>query len=211
MQLVLSSVLISVLSATPLPQDPNDEVEVISGPVSTNDGDFNFGGGFFPRVRVFLHPADTTGEGSIGGVEGFLDILKSVFGSSPTSNTNKDETAKRPCVLCNLFDETISDVQDHIDSVRDRENEIDLGEGDEGFNINNSTHTKTVLEDGTVVHINKTTISNTDDDGNSFFFHRSIIHNVGNNDGRDIIDEGLPEEEEAEELETGVDDGLFTN
>merc|ERR1711872_110870 len=149
MQLVLSSVLISVLSATPLPQDPNDEVEVISGPVSTNDGDFNFGGGFFPRVRVFLHPADTTGEGSIGG--------------------------------------------------------------DEGFNINNSTHTKTVLEDGTVVHINKTTISNTDDDGNSFFFHRSIIHNVGNNDGRDIIDEGLPEEEEAEELETGVDDGLFTN
>ena len=35
------------------------------------------------------------------------------------------------------------------------------------------------MDDGTIVHINKTTISDTDEDGNSFFFHRAVIHNIG--------------------------------
>ena len=65
-----------------------------------------------------------------------------------------------------------------------------------------------VLEDGTVIHINKTTISDTDEDGNSFFFHRSVFHNVGGGEEDTSDEEEFGNEEEVEELETGIDDGL---
>jgi len=116
---------------------------------------------------------------------------------------------KQPCFLCDLLQDTITSVQGHVDDVRDRENEIDFVEGEDGFKINNSTHTQKVLEDGTVLHINKTTISDTDEDGNSFFFHRSVIHNVGGGDQEDAPEEEFETEGEAEELETGIDDGLI--
>jgi len=60
-----------------------------------------------------------------------------------------------------------------------------------------------------VLHINKTTISDTDEDGNSFFFHRSVIHNVGGGDQDGAPEEEFETESEAEELETGIDDGLI--
>jgi len=80
-----------------------------------------------------------------------------------------------------------------------------------------------VLEDGSVVHINKTTIADTDKDGNSFFFHRAVIHNIEIPDAEfeDVKtfhdenkqeassetqdDAGVQENEE----ENGVDAGLF--
>merc|ERR1711964_97699 len=75
--------LLCLVTSSPLPQDPNDEVELISGgPVSTNDGDYDYSGfgGFVPRVRVFLIPAqDSENDSSIGDVGGFLGILKSIF------------------------------------------------------------------------------------------------------------------------------------
>merc|ERR1712088_627719 len=91
-----------------------------------------------------------------------------------------------------LLEGHLKGVREHIDDVRDRENEIggdyDLGsDSDDGFDVNNSTHTTKVLDDGSVVHINKTTISDTDKDGNSFFFHKSVIHTVS--DGQDGEDE----------------------
>ena len=36
-----------------------------------------------------------------------------------------------------------------------------------------------VLPDGTVVRINRTSFSDTSDDGSSFFFHSTAIHNIG--------------------------------
>merc|ERR1712130_561211 len=129
-------------------------------------------------------------------------------------------------------------VKEHIDDVRDRENEIGGdyyfgSDSDDGFDVNNSTHTTKVLEDGSVVHINKTTISDTDEDGNSFFFHKSVIHTVNEgeeSDGKEGEDEevltGIPEyvvdeysetpenvddgeDVEEEEKSGGVDDGLM--
>merc|ERR1712059_40374 len=96
-------------------------------------------------------------------------------------------------------------------------NEIDAGfeevEDDGKYDVNNSTHTTKTLSDGSVVHINKTTISDTDEDGNSFFFHRSVIHNVGGGDFDSYYGEQFPdqEEEEAEATvaDSGVDDGLM--
>merc|ERR1712088_271284 len=100
-----------------------------------------------------------------------------------------------------LLEGHLKGVREHIDDVRDRENEIggdyDLGsDSDDGFDVNNSTHTTKVLDDGSVVHINKTTISDTDEDGNSFFFHKSVIHTIS--DG-ETSKEGVEEEEEEEE------------
>ena len=74
-----------------------------------------------------------------------------------------------------------------------------------------------------MVHINKTVIADTDEDGNSFFFHRAVFHNIGNSeapeetaadeDEEKIVEEVSDlsnEEEEAEDYpETGVDEGLL--
>jgi len=85
------------------------------------------------------------------------------------------------------------------------------------------------LDDGSIVHINKTTISDTDEDGNSFFFHKSVIHTVSDgqtsNEEEDVEEEALTgdpesieegddnlkeEEEKSGGVETaGVDDGLM--
>jgi len=150
---------LSLVFATPLPQDPNDEVEVISGPVSTNEGGYDgfggfggFGGsgGFGPRVRVFVVPVEDTdydyGERGSGGIGGFLSILKSILGSrsNPTVTESKVEVEERPCLLCDLLQDTFTNVQGQIDDVRNRENEVDFDESEDGFNINNSTHTRKV-------------------------------------------------------------------
>merc|ERR1712215_485392 len=203
-----------LVSTSPLPQDPNDEVEVISGPVSTNEGGFGGFGGFRPRVRVFVIPTRDTdynyGDGGSGDVGGFLGILKSILGTSPiqTDTASAEDVGNRSCLLCDLLQNTFTDVQDHIDDVKNRENEVDLVESEDGFDINNSTHTQKVLEDGTVLHINKTTISDTDEDGNTFFFHKSVIHNVGRSNQEDDEEEEFDNVDDTEEIETGIDDGL---
>jgi len=242
-------ILIFSTLAAPSPQegDPNDDVEVLlNGPVSTNDPDYDYGGdygGFFgsgfptlfggaPRVRVVVVPVDEVGLDS--GVGGFGDILSSIFGPTrdiaPPSE-GEPGSADDCGVMCTFIKELLEghlkDVREHIDDVRDRENEIggdyDFGgDSDEGFDVNNSTHTTKVLDDGSVLHINKTTISDTDEDGNSFFFHKSVIHTVS--DGETSVEEealsgtpedvdngdDLEEEEKSGGVETdGVDDGLM--
>jgi len=251
----VGALIISTLGA-PSPQegDPNDDVEVlVNGPVSTNDPDYDYGGdygGFFgsggfpslfgaPRVRVVVVPVDEVGLD--GGVGGLGDILSSIFG--PTRDlappSEVEAGSANDCgVMCTFLKELLEGhlkgVREHIDDVRDRENEIggdyDFGsDSDEGFDVNNSTHSTKVLDDGSVVHINKTTISDTDDDGNSFFFHKSVIHTVSDgqtsNDEEDVEEEALTEDPESIEegddnlkeeeeksggVETdGVDDGLM--
>jgi len=82
--------ILGLVYGTPLPQDPNDEVEVISGPVSTNEGDYDYNGfggfgGFSPRVRVYVIPVEQTdydySDSSTRDIGGFLGILKSILGS----------------------------------------------------------------------------------------------------------------------------------
>ena len=80
-----------------------------------------------------------------------------------------------------------------------------------------------MLEDGSVVHINKTVIADTDEDGNSFFFHRAVFHNIGNAEASEENDANEDEEKTVEEVsdlsneeeepedypESGVDEGLL--
>merc|ERR1712061_507860 len=241
---LISLLFISQVFSSPLPQDldPNDDAEVFGGPVRTNtdyESDFIPGGfgGFRPRVRVVVLPLggiEDTDSGfpsqrpnSFGNV---FNILRSILGNRPSlvSSSDEDDTAvtetRRPCLLCSFFKDSFDDVQDHINTVKDRENEIDFDPKEDGLDINNSTHTRKVLEDGTVVHINKTVIADTDEDGNSFFFHRAVFHNIGNSEASEENDANETEEKTVEEVsdlsneeeeddedepETGVDDGLL--
>merc|ERR1712020_430877 len=203
---IISLLFISQVFSSPLPQDPDDDAEVFGGPVRTNtdyESDFIPGGfgGFRPRVRVVVLP--------LGGIEdtesGFpsqrphsfgnvFNILRSILGNRPSLvSSSEDDTAvtetRRPCLLCSFFKDSFDDVQDHINTVKDRENEIDFDPEEDGLNINNSTHTRKVLEDGTVVHINKTVIADTDENGNSFFFHKAVFHNIGNSENSENSEE----------------------
>merc|ERR1712227_12912 len=212
---IIALLLIAQVFSSPLPQDPNDDAEVFGGPVRTNtdyDSDSfpSSFGDLFPRVRVFvvpvgtsdyedLEPAFPSRRPSFGNV---FNILRSVLGrGSPVLSSTDEETdtsaEERPCFLCSFFKDSFDDVQDHIDTVRDRQNEIDFDPEEDGLDINNSTHTTQVLEDGSVVHINKTVIADTDENGNSFFFHKAVFHNIGGSDDKTEEESDATEEEET--------------
>merc|ERR1712117_548000 len=212
---IIALLLIAQVFSSPLPQDPNDDAEVFGGPVRTNtdyDSDSfpSSFGDLFPRVRVFvvpvgtsdyedLEPAFPSRRPSFGNV---FNILRSVLGpGSPVLSSTDEETdtsaEERPCFLCSFFKDSFDDVQDHIDTVRDRQNEIDFDPEEDGLDINNSTHTSKVLEDGSVVHINKTVIANTDENGNSFFFHKAVFHNIGGPDDETEEESDTTDEEET--------------
>jgi len=62
-----------------------------------------------------------------------------------------------------------------------------------------------VLPDGTVVRINRTSFSDTSDDGSSFFFHSTAIHNIGDGievDGDEASDETSSDADDEVEVET---------
>ena len=134
----------------------------------------------------------------------------------------------------------MASVEDHVANARDRQNEVDIAETEEGLDVNNSTHTTQVtqvkivrikvtrwhwqvLDDGTILHINKTTIADTDEDGNSFFFHRAVIHNIAPEaedeeaaEVDDVVDNVFDAEDDEsvpqlpyEDEDTGVDAGLL--
>ena len=70
-------------------------------------------------------------------------------------------------------------------------------------------------ESSSCVHINKTTIVDTEENGNSFFRHPAVIHNIGNPDS-DAVDTPALEESQEElqgsqgsVVEDGVDAGLL--
>jgi len=54
-----------------------------------------------------------------------------------------------------------------------------FGGNNPDFDVNNSTYEEKELEDGSIVRINRTVLSDSDDSGNQFFFHSSVIHNFG--------------------------------
>merc|ERR1712115_67428 len=193
--------LLSYGAPSPQDSDPNDDVEVLrGGPVSTNDYDYS--------------DNDYSGIGT-----STQDTQDSGLGSSSGSEEESE------CgYMCTIFKDLFNfdGIQETIDAVRDQENEIDGDFDEDGYAVNNSTHTKKVLDDGTVLHINKTVIADTDDNGNSFVIHRSVIHTFEGDIEVDDVEKVEPAEDDAaqpteasvetfmkkEDTATGVDDGL---
>jgi len=70
--------------------------------------------------------------------------------------------------------------------------------GDGEYDHHNSTFDEKVLPDGSVVRVNRTTIKDTDENGNSFFFSSSVHHVLQEGDGEE-------EEESGEEIPAVTD------
>jgi len=158
---LFSLFFISQVFTYPRPQDYEDDAEVFGGPVRTNtdyDSDFIPGGfgGFRPRVRVFVLPLggieDSGSDFPVQRPQSFgsvFNILRSILGDRPSLVSSAEDDSdvtetKRPCLLCSFFKDSFDDVQDHINTVKDRENEIDFDPQEDGLDINNSTHTRKV-------------------------------------------------------------------
>jgi len=92
--------------------------------------------------------------------------------------------------------------------------------GDGEYDHHNSTFDEKVLPDGSVVRVNRTTIKDTDENGNSFFFSSSVHHVLQEGDGEEESGEEIPavtdveedfnadqyDEEEAELVPTDIDE-----
>jgi len=174
------------------PVDPEDEVELVPAIESENDydedgfipifvvrrtegspffGSFPFGGNGFPfnffgdsedRIDV----QDTVTDEVIPEIP----LMTSFFDEHLPTKDDEDkvELCGFICTILKQFDEKLKDIESSIKSIKHDRDQQD---------INNSTYTEKVLPDGTIVKVNRTIISDTSDDGNSYFFHSTSFHN----------------------------------
>merc|ERR1711902_317052 len=207
--LALSS-LFALAFAAPAPQeltvtvgDSSEGVEE-PGPVvvvvdSSDGGPLDFGGlggfGDFGRFPGF-NPQQFSGFGDfpsrLPSSFGFEDEstpeisidLSDIFGSQPSG-----DGGRVPGIINTIFDALGGHLGVQI-GTDGGEGTVSLhGEGGEGeYDHHNSTFDEKVLPDGSVVRVNRTTIKDTDENGNSFFFSSSAHH---------VLQEGDREEEEG--------------
>merc|ERR1712233_97237 len=224
--LALSS-LFALAFAAPAPQeltvtvgDSSEGVEE-PGPVvvvvdSSDGGPLDFGGlggfGDFGRFPGF-NPQQFSGFGDfpsrLPSSYGFEDEstpeisidLSEIFGSQPSG-----DGSRVPGIINTIFDALGGHLGVQI-GTDGGEGTVSLhgAEGDGEYDHHNSTFDEKVLPDGSVVRVNRTTIKDTDENGNSFFFSSSVHH---------VLQEGDVEEdfnadqydEEAELVPTDIDE-----
>jgi hypothetical protein len=208
--------ILSLILAAPSPQDL--ELVLDSGP---NDYDVeepslvlvrpSFGG--FGRIPGF---------GQFSGFGNFPSTLPSSFGfenSVPRISISlsdifgarpSEQGGKVPSILNALFD-VLGQQLGVEEGKEDEDRTVSLQEDGE-YDHHNQTFEEKVLPDGSVIRSNRTTIQDTDADGNTFFFSTSVHHVL--QDGLDTDDEDSTQldtvsdvdykqnEEEVEEDET---------
>jgi len=216
--ITLSS-LFALTLAAPTPQEftvtVGDSSEGVEEPglvivVDSSDGgplDFGGLGGFgdFGRFPGFNHQ-QFSGFGDfpsrLPASFGFEDEstpeisidLSDIFGRRPSSGDGD----RVPGIINTLFDALGGHLGVQIDSEGGSEGTVTLHGGDGGpvgdneYDHHNSTFAEKLLPDGSVVRVNRTTIKDTDENGNSFFFSSSVHH---------VLQEGGDEEEEGSEEE----------
>jgi len=214
--MIVLACFMALVQARPQEIASPDEVELI--PAVQNEGEVDEGGpvvvvirgglpqlpglgGFFNNVPGFSgfpfqpqNPQIPNIFGKDGGFGGFGG-LDGVFGDvdSEESDLDGDEPVCGP--LCQMF-RVIQGLQGEIDDIHTQMNGPNFFNGgnnsffDGNFDINNSTYEEKELDDGTKVKINRTVLADTDENGNQFFFHSSVLHNFDgtNDDGQDVVD-----------------------
>merc|ERR1712126_175042 len=217
--LALSS-LFALAFAAPAPQeltvtvgDSSEGVEA-PGPVvvvvdSSDGGPLDFGGlggfGDFGRFPGF-NPQQFSGFGD------FPSRLPSSFGfeneSTPEISIDLSEIFGRrpsgdgsrvPGIINTIFDALGGHLGVQI-GTDGGEGTVSLhgGEGDGEYDHHNSTFDEKVLPDGSVVRVNRTTIKDTDENGNSFFFSSSVHHVLQEGDAEEESEEEIPNDEEED-------------
>ena len=140
---------------------------------SPSFGNFPFGAGRFP-FNIF-EAADH-------------DEPEESFFGSPAVVSGEDET------LCGFICTILKQFETKLTAIEDDLKKIHAGVTDE-YDVNNTTYTEKVLPDGSIVKINRTVISDTSDDGTSYFFHSTSLHNVEENNPATEEDADQPFEE----------------
>jgi len=194
-------------------------VLVIRGGSLPSLGNFPFSGGFPFRNTPRLPSRPFFGADN-GGIDfpgfNFPGGLRDILGGNRRGEEDQDEDqdqevqGDRPCgPICTVF-RVLGGIQGEIDDIHREMHEGAAGEegegfsgfpaffggGDNAFDLNNSTYEEKELEDGSIVRINRTVVSDTDDNGNQFFFHSSVIHNFGE-DGVEVEVEVDPKQDEV--------------
>merc|ERR1711951_19505 len=215
MRSLLLSSLFALALAAPAPQEltvtVGDSSEGVEEPGlvvvldSSDGGSLGFGGlggfGDFGKFPGF-NPQQFSGFGDfpsrLPSSFGFDDEstpeisidLSDIFGRRPSGNGGRV-----PGIINTLFDALGGHLGVQIDSEGGEGTvSLDGAEGgpvgDGEYDQHNSTFDEKVLPDGSVVRVNRTTIKDTDANGNSFFFSSSVHH---------VLQEGDGEEEEGSE------------
>merc|ERR1712018_215388 len=217
--LALSS-LFALAFAAPAPQeltvtvgDSSEGVEE-PGPVvvvvdSSDGGPLDFGGlggfGDFGRFPGF-NPQQFSGFGDftsrLPSSFGFEDEstpeisidLSEIFGRRPSG-----DGSRVPGIINTIFDALDSHLGVQI-GTDGGEGTVSLhgAEGDGEYDHHNSTFDEKVLPDGSVVRVNRTTIKDTDENGNSFFFSSSVHHVLQEGDAEEESEEEIPNDEEED-------------
>merc|ERR1712112_621810 len=215
--LTLSS-LFALAFAAPAPQeltvtvgDSSEGVEE-PGPVvvvvdSSDGGPLDFGGvggfGDFGRFPGF-NPQQFSGFGDfpsrLPSSFGFEDEstpeisidLSEIFGRRPSG-----DGSRVPGIINTIFDALGGHLGVQI-GTDGGEGTVSLhgAEGDGEYDHHNSTFDEKVLPDGSVVRVNRTTIKDTDENGNSFFFSSSVHHVLQEGDAEEESEEEIPNDEE---------------
>jgi len=105
--------------------------------------------------------------------EDFPDIFSSIF------EDDNDEQQPLCGFLCSFLTNFEKKLKVLTDEVKTLHEMSENNHNDDEFDVNNSTYSEKVLPDGTVVRVNRTVISDTSEDGSSFFYHSTSFHNVG--------------------------------
>jgi hypothetical protein len=212
----LLSSLFALAIAAPAPQeltvtvgDSSDGVEepgLVLVVDSSDGGPLDFGGlggfGDFGRFPGF-NPQQFSGFGDPSRLPssfGFDDEstpeisidLSDIFGQRPSG-----DGGRVPGIINTLFDALGGHLGVQI-GTEGGEGTVTLHGaeggpvGDGEYDHHNSTFDEKVLPDGSVVRVNRTTIKDTDENGNSFFFSSSVHHVLQEGDGEE--EEGSGEE-----------------
>jgi len=215
----LLSSLFALALAAPAPQEltvtVGDSSEGVEEPglvlvVDSSDGLGGLGGfGDFGRFPGF-NPQQFSGFGDIPSrlpsSFGFDDEstpeisidLSDIFGRQPSG-----DGGRVPGIINTLFDALGGHLGVQI-GTEGGEGTVTLHGaeggpvGDGEYDHHNSTFDEKVLPDGSVVRVNRTTIKDTDENGNSFFFSSSVHHVLQEGDGEE-------EEESGEEIPAVTD------
>lgn len=97
--------------------------------------------------------------------------------------------------LCLIF-KLLNGLQVEIDDINNKKNEVEAVEGDGEYDVNDSTYKEKVLPDGSILKTNRTTIADTDQDGNSFIFKSTVIHNLDSGEDTTATDEDPEQDDE---------------
>merc|ERR1719430_1950732 len=172
--------LVPVVQNEPADYDGEEPVVIVVRPSS-----FDITGGFgslgrFPGFGNLPRlPASFGDFGDVGEVPTIS--LSDIFGPA---NEQPLLPADNGCgLICKVFktlEGQLGAMQGEIDGLKTELHNKEVIEGT--YDNHTSTYDEKVLPDGSILRTNKTTIHDTDENGNGFFFQSSIHHVIQEND-----------------------------